>query len=64
MSGIQRLFENGTDKKGNPIPADIDKIKAENDWAKAFVRTESGVFAFSDPDTAAKFAGEVATVVV
>lgn len=66
MPGRQQLFENGKDRRGNVIPADVAAIKKDkaNAWAKAFVKTESGVFAFSDVETAQHFAGDVANVIV
>jgi hypothetical protein len=60
--GIQRVFENGKDKRGHPVPVDMDKVCREHDWIKAYVRTEGAVYAFSDPKTAAEFAGDVGTV--
>lgn len=53
MAGHQRLFEN---VKGKPV--DVQKMLKENDWIKAYVKTEGGIFAFSDVKTADHFAGE------
>lgn len=52
MSGIQKLFEN---IKG--VAVDPQKMLAENDWIKAYVVTEGGIFAFSDVSTAQFFVG-------
>lgn len=62
MAGHQQLFENGRDSKGNAVPVDMALVKKNAPWANFFVRTESGVFAFSDGETAQNFAGEIATV--
>ena len=62
MAGVKRFFENTKNKKGEDVPVDIAQIKKAHDWAKSFVRTEAGVFAFSDHETAQNFAGEVGTV--
>jgi len=58
MAGIQRLFENTKDRKGNVLQVDMVAVKKAEDWVKAFVRTEVGCFCFSDLDTAKVFVGE------
>lgn len=62
MSGRQQLFENGRDKRGNSVPVDLQSVKNAAPWAKYFVRTEAGIFAFSEQKAANTFAGDVATV--
>lgn len=62
MSGRQQFFENSRNLTGDVVPVDLAVVKDRAPWAGFFVRVESGVFAFSDAQTAQEFAGEVATV--